>query len=190
MIRICAFVALLALVFASVTSAADLVKIAPERSFSRYATVESKQMRIHWNPKIAEHLPEAVDFLQGQRAGLWSNALDGPGERNEQVLALQWKESIDTLGFELQLKFASNDTHWFINQVGTGTSLFMVTNHARHSSTEVLTGITIHHVSVVSAGGCASRKYSCHRAVRSCPLQQLQSRLSWACSGSKKGVSV
>ena len=33
------------------------------------------------------------------------------------TVQVHWKESADAVGFELQLKFSSNETHWFINKV-------------------------------------------------------------------------
>lgn len=76
----------------STSRAADMVRIGPERPFSRYATVESKEMRIHWNPEVS-NLPGAVDFLQSStgpgKAALWTSSLDGVGDRNEQVIAVR-----------------------------------------------------------------------------------------------------
>jgi hypothetical protein len=73
----------------------DLIRIGPERSFLKYASAEAKQARIHWNPKVSQYLPHAaVDFLESHQAGLWSTALDGIGDRNEQTLA------VSALGFE------------------------------------------------------------------------------------------
>lgn len=70
------------------SSTAELVSIGPERTFSRYATVESKQTRIFWNPAV-EGLPQsAVDFQNAYSEGLWTTSLDGIGDRREQVLAV------------------------------------------------------------------------------------------------------
>ena len=74
--------------FLCASASAELVRIGPERSFSRYATVESKQTRIFWNPAV-EGLPQsAVDFQNAYNLGLWTTSLDGIGDRHEQVLAV------------------------------------------------------------------------------------------------------
>ena len=89
------FAALVLSTSACAVVATDLVRIGAERRFSEYATVESKQMRIHWNPAVA-HLPQAaVDFLNSHKDGLWDTSLDGVGYRNEQVLAVRF--SIDCM---------------------------------------------------------------------------------------------
>lgn len=86
----CIFAALLLSSCACSVVATDLVRIGAERRFSEYATVEAKQMRIHWNPAVA-HLPQAAaDFLQSHSDGQWNTSLDGIGYRNEQVLAVRF----------------------------------------------------------------------------------------------------
>jgi hypothetical protein len=70
---------------ASCAAAADFVAIRDGRNFSRYAGIEAKQIRIHWNPAVT-HFPHADDFLSAKIGRAWSAALDGPGVGDEQLL--------------------------------------------------------------------------------------------------------
>jgi hypothetical protein len=67
----------------------DRVQINGEFSFARYATIESRQARIDWDPQLSFMPRNTVDFLEASSAGAWAARLDGPGDEQEQVLLVR-----------------------------------------------------------------------------------------------------
>lgn len=78
--------AVIGLLALSVSAATDLVRIDGEYNTSRFANIEAKQLRIHWESHLDMMPAEAFDFLASGRVGLWRSVLDGPAEADIQVL--------------------------------------------------------------------------------------------------------
>ena len=97
----------------------DRVVIESNVSYARSAAIQARSARIDWTEAVTFLPLSTSDFAQARADGLWTAALNGPGDEQQQVLLVRLQDVSAALR-HLQMQAATAQAcqpvwgHWYL----------------------------------------------------------------------------